>query len=60
MDEGDLDLTKVVRALKELGYTGNIEVAHVPVFPGDESRMMAHAWSVGYVKALIASVYSEG
>jgi mannonate dehydratase len=44
MDDGDLGL---------------VEVAHVPVFPGDESRWIAHAWSVGYVKALIASVYSE-
>jgi len=59
MDDGDLDLAKVVRALKEVGYTGKVEVAHVPTFAGDESRSIAQAWSVGYTKALLASVYSE-
>jgi len=37
------------------GYTGMVEVAHVPVIPGDEGRRIADAWSVGYVKALIAA-----
>jgi len=53
-------MANVVRALKEVGYTGKVEVAHVPTFAGDESRSIAQAWSVGYTKALLASVYCEG
>ena len=30
MDQGDLSFRKVVRAVKEVGYAGVLEVAHVP------------------------------
>ena len=54
--DGDLDLTNVVRALKNVGYQGMIEVAHVPKFPGDEDRAVANAWSAAYVKGMLAGI----
>src|SRR5262249_17875607 len=55
MDDGDLDLAEVLRALNEVGFRGVIEVAHVPKFPGDEDRAVANAWSAAYLKGMLAA-----
>jgi len=58
MDEGDLSLWDVVRTLKEGGYSGTVEVAHVPKMINDQERHIANAWAVGYVKALLSAAQS--
>ena len=55
MDEGDLDLWAVVKALKEVRYRGLIEVAHVPQLTDDPNHSIVNAWSVGYIKGLLAA-----
>ena len=56
MDEGELSLWDVVRTLKEVGYSGPLEVAHVPKMINDADRNIANAWAVAFVKGLLAAV----
>lgn len=57
MDAGDLSMLKVIRTLKEVGYTGTLEVAHVPRLINDSNRRVVQAWSAAYLKALLDTVY---
>ncbi|MBL9216262.1 MAG: mannonate dehydratase [Opitutaceae bacterium] len=57
MDGGDLSMLKVLRALKGVGYTGPVEVAHVPMLLHDPKRAVVQAWSVAYLKGLLEAVY---
>lgn len=56
MDDGDVDLVPIVRALKEAGYEGMIQVGHVPKFPNDPDRAVSNAWSAAYVKGMLAAL----
>ncbi len=56
MDDGDLDLVKVVRALKDVGFEGMIQVGHVPRFPNDPDRAVSNAWSAAYLKGMLAAI----
>lgn len=55
MDQGDLSLWKVVRALRDVGYRGVLEVAHVPGLVDDPDRIKTETWAVGFLKGLIAA-----
>jgi len=55
MDDGDVNLAPVVQALHETGYTGLLEVAHVPHLKRDPGERIVDAWSVGFLKGLIAA-----
>ena len=55
MDEGDLSLWDVVKTLKEVGYSGPLEVAHVPKMINDVDRNIANAWAVAFVKGMLAA-----
>lgn len=55
MDEGELSLWDVVRTLKEVGYRGPVEVAHVPKMINDDNRYVANAWAVGFVKGMLSA-----
>jgi mannonate dehydratase len=63
-DEGDMDMLKVMRVLKEVGYDGMIMPDHVPSIPGDPGNYMggkvAFAFALGYVRALMKTVEEEG
>jgi len=54
MDSGDLSLRQVLHELQQVGYTGPVEVAHVPQLMNDAQRRIVQAWSVGYLKGLLA------
>lgn len=56
MDDGDIDLVPLLRALKDVGYEGMIQVGHVPRFPDDPDRAVANAWSVAYIKGMLAAI----
>jgi mannonate dehydratase len=58
-DEGDIDLYKVVKVLKEVGYSGMVMPDHVPTHPDDPDQFQGFAFGFGYIKALIQSVYAE-
>jgi mannonate dehydratase len=56
LDEGDLDMWKVVQTLKEIDYQGTIEIGHYPEILGDtEEASTSRAWAIGYLKGLIAA-----
>lgn len=51
LDDGYMNMFEVVKALQESGYNGAIISDHVPQTVG--GRMVAEAFSIGYIKALI-------
>lgn len=58
-DEGDVDMYKVVTALKDVGYSGMVMPDHVPTHPEDPDQLQGFAFAFGYIKALIQAVYAE-
>ncbi len=58
MDQGDVSLWRLVEALKAVGYTGLIEVAHVPLLAGDRRRYVVDAWSAGFIKGMLEAAYA--
>jgi mannonate dehydratase len=59
IDDGDVDMLKVMRVYKEVGYDGMMMPDHVPRIAGDPGGMHAFAYTFGYIKALIAAVAAE-
>lgn len=60
IDDGDMDMLQALRVYQEVGYEGMIMPDHVPAMPGDRDGRQAYAYTVGYIKALIAAVETEG
>lgn len=57
-DEGDLDLYRVLKALKETGYCYGIDPDHVPRTADDpKGYYQSYAYSFGYINAMIQAVY---
>lgn len=57
LGDGNCDPVETVRALKRVGFRGFILPDHVPRMEGDgEWCHRGRAWTVGYVRALIAAV----
>jgi mannonate dehydratase len=55
-DEGDLNMIKVLRALKDVGYAYMAMPDHMPTHPDDPGSHQAFAFGYGYIKAAIQSV----
>jgi len=58
-DEGDVDMLKAMRVYREVGYRYMLMPDHVPIIAGRDPRMVAFAYSYGYIKALIQAVNAE-
>ena len=59
-DEGDIDMVKAMRTYKEVGYNGVLIPDHVPHSYLDTPwGHRAHAFCLGYIRALIQAVESE-
>jgi mannonate dehydratase len=59
-DEGDVDMWRVIKALKDVGYTYGVDPDHVPSCPDDPAcRLQGYAYCFGYIKAMIQAVYGE-
>ncbi|HEX2186589.1 MAG TPA: mannonate dehydratase [Chloroflexota bacterium] len=57
LHDGDTNMFRVLRALKSVGFDGGLQIDHLPRFDGDTPfQGMASAYSVGYVKALLAAL----
>jgi mannonate dehydratase len=55
LDDGDMNMFKVITALHDAGYEGSLCPDHAPEFRDDEpERRIGRAYSVGYIKALIS------
>lgn len=58
LDDGELDMLAVLRALQDIGYDGVLQVDHLPEIDGDDGRQSA-AHAVGYIRGLMAAVESR-
>jgi mannonate dehydratase len=59
IDDGDIDMLQAMRMYRETEYDGMIMPDHVPKIQGDSGGLQAFAFSLGYIKALIAAVAAE-
>jgi mannonate dehydratase len=58
-DNGDMNFLHVMRALRDVGFSGMVMPDHVPVHAGDEKHHQAFAFAYGYIKGLIQAVSDE-
>lgn len=58
-DDGVLDFFKIIRILRDSGFSGGILPDHMPSSPGDSGKLQAYAFGYGYLKALINAANSE-
>ena len=57
LDDGDLNMFKVILELRRVGFDGCLNPDHVPALEGDGSASgRGLAYSVGYIKGLLAAV----
>ena len=58
-DEGDMDFVRVLKALKETGYSYGIDPDHVPHSADDpKGYYQSYAYCFGYINAMIQAVYA--
>ena len=55
-DNGDMDFFQVMKALRDVGYSGMVMPDHVPRHDDPASELQGHAFCFGYIKALIQAV----
>lgn len=55
-DEGDVNMLKALRVLKEVEYPYMIMPDHVPQISGPEARKVAFAYTFGYIHAMLQAV----
>ncbi len=58
-DEGDVDMLKVLRTLKEVDYPHMLMPDHVPAISGPEASSVAFAYTFGYIHAMLQAVNAE-
>lgn len=57
LDDGDLNMFKILLELKRVGFTGCINPDHIPALPGDTpEKSIGWGYSIGYLKALFAAL----
>lgn len=57
LDDGDMNMFEILKALQEVGYEGPLSPDHVPRIAGDTpDQKIAWSYAVGYVKALLAAL----
>jgi mannonate dehydratase len=53
VDDGDVDMTEIVRILRDAGYDGVLVPDHVPDLDCPAPWHAGHAYTVGYMRALV-------
>ena len=57
LDDGDMNMFKIILELKNVGFDGCLNPDHVPKIEGDGPNVhQALAYSIGYIKALLAAL----
>jgi mannonate dehydratase len=57
LDDGDMDMLEVLRALSNAGYAGALNPDHFPILSGDtHTRNAGRAFAVGYIRALLSAL----
>lgn len=57
LDDGDLNMFKILKELQKVGFDGCINPDHIPLIPGDTpDKAVGWGYSIGYLKALYAAL----
>ncbi len=56
VDDGDMDMFMILKALKATGYDGSLSPDHPMILVDDEKRQASLAYHVGYIKALLSAL----
>jgi len=57
LDDGDLNMFKILKELQKVGFSGYINPDHIPSIPGDTPHKgIGWGYSIGYLKALYAAL----
>ena len=58
LDDGDMNMFKILLELRRVGYDGALNADHYPLLEGDErgGSSQSLAYSVGYMKAMLAAL----
>ena len=57
LDDGDMNMFKLVLELKKVGFAGCLNPDHIPAIEGDsETAHQGLGYSIGYIKALFAAL----
>ena len=57
IDEGQTDMRKAMESYKENGFNGPFMMDHTPCFPQSRAEWVGRAYAVGYMRAIIQTVY---
>lgn len=57
IDEGDIDMRRAMQIYRDNGFHGPYMMDHTPRFPHGNSEWLGKAYAVGYIRALIQTVY---
>lgn len=60
VDDGDIDMAEIVRILRDEGYDGVLVPDHVPDLDCPAPWHAGNAYTIGYMKALVANAASLG
>jgi len=56
LDDGDMNMARILRALQDVGFDGCVNPDHIPALEGDQApTSVGLAYSIGYIKALLAA-----
>ena len=57
LDDGDMNMFKILLALHKVGFSGCLNPDHIPQIEGDsEGASLGLVYSIGYIKALLAAL----
>tara|TARA_A100001037_G_scaffold303162_1_gene336500 strand:+ start:322 stop:1278 length:957 start_codon:yes stop_codon:yes gene_type:complete len=59
IDEGKTDMRKAMETYKEVGFNGPFMMDHTPRFPQSKAEWVGRAYAVGYMRAMIQTVYGD-
>ena len=58
-DDGYMDMYKVMRSLRQVGYSGSLMPDHIPQLVNDKERHAGLAYCVAYMRALLCRANEE-
>jgi mannonate dehydratase len=59
LDDGYMDMYKVMKVLYDVDYDGTITLDHTPKLTGDPQLQASTAYAIGYMRALCERAEAE-
>lgn len=59
LDNGDMDMFQVIKALRDVGYDSMVMPDHIPMHANREAGLQGFAFAFGYIKALLQAAGSD-